>query len=114
LKPDQFIPELLDRMQQAFDQVSDRLKLGPDNPLRSKLATVLIELATEGESENLMTRALPRSVKARQIMSSSVESTTGSDQSSSPHRPIHYAARLAGFIFELGQNGATERFVGSL
>ena len=58
LKPDQFTPELLDRMQEAFDRVSGRLKLSPDNPLRSKLATILIELATQGESENLMTRAL--------------------------------------------------------
>jgi hypothetical protein len=58
LKPDQFTPELLDRMQQAFDRVSEQLKLGPDNPLRSKLAMVLIELATEGERENLMARAL--------------------------------------------------------
>jgi hypothetical protein len=51
LKPDQFTPELLDRMQEAFDRVSGRLKLSPDNPLRSKLATILIELATQGESE---------------------------------------------------------------
>ena len=58
LKPDQFTPDVLDRMQQAFDQVCVKLNLGPDNPLRSKLATILIELATEDESENLLTRAL--------------------------------------------------------
>ena len=47
----QFDLETLQKMTQAFDAVCDRFKLEPDNPERSHLATVIIELAGRGERD---------------------------------------------------------------
>ena len=47
----QFDQETLQKMTQAFDATCDRLRLAPDNPERSQLATVVIELAANGERD---------------------------------------------------------------
>lgn len=47
----QFDSETLRNMTQAFDAACERLKLAPDNPERSELATTIIELASSGERD---------------------------------------------------------------
>jgi hypothetical protein len=45
-------------MQGAFDQVCERMAFQPDDVRRSKLATIIIELATGGEREGLAEKAM--------------------------------------------------------
>lgn len=51
LSPEQFDLDTMRRMQTAFDDVCQRLSLGPEDPRRSPLATTIIELAASGEQE---------------------------------------------------------------
>jgi hypothetical protein len=47
----EFDAETLRNMTQAFDAACDRLRLGPDDPLRADLATAIIGMAAAGERE---------------------------------------------------------------
>ena len=47
----QFDRETLQKMTQAFDAACTRLDLEVDNPERTQLATVIIELAARGERD---------------------------------------------------------------
>jgi hypothetical protein len=51
LDPEKFTLDAVKAMQAAFDEVCQRLSLTPEDPRRSKLATVIIELATDGEQD---------------------------------------------------------------
>ena len=51
VKPGTFTSATLALMREAFDQVCKNLNLGEADPRRSELATILIRLASEGETD---------------------------------------------------------------
>jgi hypothetical protein len=57
IPPGQFNLDTLRLMQTAFDDVCQRLNLNEIDPRRSKLATVLMNLAADGELSQLSERA---------------------------------------------------------
>ena len=60
LSPDQFSFDLLKAMQSAFDAGCESLRLDQNDPMRTKLATIIIELASEGTRDHLLERALEK------------------------------------------------------
>jgi len=71
LSPDQFDFDLLKAMQAAFDAGCERLKLDERDPMRTTLATTIIELVTEGTRDHLLERALEKMTQTRKHGASS-------------------------------------------